>query len=292
MSDSKLGFGGQSGGGDRWGCGRGTGLARCCSPKWAPRSCPSISSSEIAEDAAEEIRAAGGEAMGASADVTDEAGVQRLFDETIDRFGRVDTLINNVGNMRGHKPSQIVGHGLGVLGSLRGAEPQEHISLLPGRRPRHDRQPDQGRDREHRLPQRPSRLGPTGALRGGESRSHAVHQDPRRRARTPRYQSQLRRPGLDQRAAGKDPSPPVANGRDGEVRYPWGGLSEPEDIAGIAVALASDLASFVTGQIVMCDGGLACTSSRPSDAGQHRDEAEGLRREVRLGRARAPQGQP
>ena len=29
------------------------------------------------------------------------------------------------------------------------------------------------------------------------------------------------------------------------------------------MALASDLASFVTGQIVMCDGGLACTSSRP-----------------------------
>jgi len=45
---------------------------------------------------------------------------------------------------------------------------------------------------------------------------------------------------------------------------PLGRIASPEDIAGAVVMLASDLAGFVTGQTVMCDGGVSCTSQRPS----------------------------
>ena len=53
-----------------------------------------------AEAAAERIEAAGaGEAMAVEADITDEAAVQAMVDATVDRFGRVDILINNAAVM-------------------------------------------------------------------------------------------------------------------------------------------------------------------------------------------------
>jgi enoyl-[acyl-carrier protein] reductase III len=37
-------------------------------------------------------------------------------------------------------------------------------------------------------------------------------------------------------------------------------MGEPEDVAGAAVWLASDLARFVTGQVIRVDGGLSLAS--------------------------------
>jgi glucose 1-dehydrogenase len=48
----------------------------------------------------EEIRSAGGTAIGVQADVSDEAQVQRMFDEVVSSFGSVDILVNNAGLQR------------------------------------------------------------------------------------------------------------------------------------------------------------------------------------------------
>jgi 3-oxoacyl-[acyl-carrier protein] reductase len=48
----------------------------------------------------EEIRAAGGQAEIASADVTDEAAVAALVARALERFGRIDILVNNAGITR------------------------------------------------------------------------------------------------------------------------------------------------------------------------------------------------
>jgi NAD(P)-dependent dehydrogenase (short-subunit alcohol dehydrogenase family) len=53
-----------------------------------------------AAEAAAEIVAAGGEAIADSSDVSTEAGAQALVAAAIDRFGRLDVLINNAGIMR------------------------------------------------------------------------------------------------------------------------------------------------------------------------------------------------
>jgi 3-oxoacyl-[acyl-carrier protein] reductase len=53
-----------------------------------------------AEAVADDIRAAGGEAIVAQADVGDSAAVASLFDRAIEAFGGVDVVVNNAGIMK------------------------------------------------------------------------------------------------------------------------------------------------------------------------------------------------
>lgn len=52
-------------------------------------------SMDLAEGVAQEIRGAGGEAIAIQGDVTREDDVQKLVDQTVAAFGRVDILVNN-----------------------------------------------------------------------------------------------------------------------------------------------------------------------------------------------------
>ncbi|MGL4880604.1 MAG: 3-oxoacyl-[acyl-carrier-protein] reductase [Waterburya sp.] len=54
-------------------------------------------SSEAAEAIAQEIKAAGGEAIAIQADVSQSAEVDNLIKQTLDNFGRIDVLVNNAG---------------------------------------------------------------------------------------------------------------------------------------------------------------------------------------------------
>lgn len=54
---------------------------------------------DLAAEVVREIEAAGGEAVAVQADVSNSADVQRLVDETMARFGRIDILMNNAGVM-------------------------------------------------------------------------------------------------------------------------------------------------------------------------------------------------
>ncbi len=49
------------------------------------------------ESVAEECRGLGAEAVAVEADVTDEQAVRRVAQEALDRFGRIDTWVNNAG---------------------------------------------------------------------------------------------------------------------------------------------------------------------------------------------------
>jgi 3-oxoacyl-[acyl-carrier protein] reductase len=53
---------------------------------------------ERAEAVAAEIEAAGGTALAIQGDVTDHAGVKAMVSRAIERFGRIDVLVNNAGN--------------------------------------------------------------------------------------------------------------------------------------------------------------------------------------------------
>jgi NAD(P)-dependent dehydrogenase (short-subunit alcohol dehydrogenase family) len=78
------------------GSGRGIGraIASLFAAEGARITVTARSADEI-ESAAEEIRAAGGEAIAVRGEVTDEADVSRVVEETVDRFGQIDILVNN-----------------------------------------------------------------------------------------------------------------------------------------------------------------------------------------------------
>lgn len=54
-------------------------------------------SSDAAEVTAQEITTAGGEAIALQADVSQNAEVENLIKQTLDKFGRIDVLVNNAG---------------------------------------------------------------------------------------------------------------------------------------------------------------------------------------------------
>ena len=54
-------------------------------------------SSEAADKAVKDIKDMGGEAISNGSSVTDKAGVQKLVDDTMSAFGRIDVLVNNAG---------------------------------------------------------------------------------------------------------------------------------------------------------------------------------------------------
>jgi NAD(P)-dependent dehydrogenase (short-subunit alcohol dehydrogenase family) len=58
------------------------------------------SSLSSAEEVVAEIEAAGGEAVANGADVKDQAAVQAMVADAIERWGRIDVLINNAGVLR------------------------------------------------------------------------------------------------------------------------------------------------------------------------------------------------
>lgn len=57
-------------------------------------------SSEAAERVVDEIKAAGGQAIANGSSVSDRDGAEKLIQDAIDAFGRVDILINNAGILR------------------------------------------------------------------------------------------------------------------------------------------------------------------------------------------------
>ena len=57
---------------------------------------------DAVRQAADEMQAAGRDVFGVQADITRQEDVDRLFAETLERFGRLDVLVNNAGrSMRG-----------------------------------------------------------------------------------------------------------------------------------------------------------------------------------------------
>jgi NAD(P)-dependent dehydrogenase (short-subunit alcohol dehydrogenase family) len=83
--------------------GAGAGLGRAHAHGLAARGATVVVndvSLEAAQKVVDEIIAAGGKAIGAAASVSDFDQVQAMVDETVQRFGRIDMLINNAGILR------------------------------------------------------------------------------------------------------------------------------------------------------------------------------------------------
>ena len=77
------------------------GIGRAIAEPLATQGCKVvIADVQGAEETAEEMRQAGGEALGLSVDVTQADSVEKMVADTQDKYGRLDILVNNAGITR------------------------------------------------------------------------------------------------------------------------------------------------------------------------------------------------
>ena len=107
--------------------GAGGGLGRCHALELARRGAKVVindlggsmdgtgGNSEAAEAVVAEIKAMGGEAIANGSSVNDEAGVQKMIDDTMAAFGRIDILICNAGILRDKSFSKMTNEDINLV---------------------------------------------------------------------------------------------------------------------------------------------------------------------------------
>ena len=199
---------------------------------------------------AAEIAAAGGQAVAASVDVTDASSVAAMVAETLERFGRVDVLVNNAGITRDQlmvrmKPEDwdaVVRTNLTAAVTCTQAVLRSMIKQRGGR-----------------IISISSVVGQAGnagqanyaaAKAGliGFSKSLALEVASRG------VTVNVVAPGLIETDMTR--ALPEEARKTWAEKIPLGRVGAPEDVAGAVCFLASDEASYITGQIIAVNGGM------------------------------------
>ena len=231
--------------------GAGKGIGRSIAQRFAGAGCKVIANDIDADSVAETasiINAAGGEALGVVADVSDSASVNAMIDQGVEAFGTINILVNNAGiispmlhcfdadeawwrriidvNLTGHF---IVSHPIARMMAKNGGG--SIINMSSG-----------GATRAHRS------FTAYDATKGGiEALTRAMALD-------------LGPYGI--RVNALMPGSIDTHGLDLDQRklrgenVPLGRIGEAHDMTGAALFLASDDASYITGDIIKVDGGM------------------------------------
>ena len=215
---------------------------------------------ESCEATVERVRAAGSEGLAITADATDEADCDRMVAETLKHFGRIDILVNSVGG------------GAGKV--LHPAEdyPRSDWDWIMELNVRSTILPTQATVRAMIKAGRGGRILNISSVRAnlGINAGYSAYVAAKGAisSLTRQWATEWARYGIHVNAIMPTfvDTPQIASlladpaFRAGIVsRIPLGRVGETRDLAGPAIFLCSDAASFVTGQVLGIDGGLTAT---------------------------------
>jgi NAD(P)-dependent dehydrogenase (short-subunit alcohol dehydrogenase family) len=237
--------------------GGGTGLGREISLNLARRGAKVVLASRSPEhlDAvAAEIKAFGGEAMTFPLDVRDPTKVQEMVDKTVERFGRVDVLVNNAAGNFVIPAEKLTPNGwnavIGIV--LNGTW---YCSSAVGKQ-----MIKQGSGSIVNIVANYASSGAPGVIHSGAAKAGVLNMTRSLAVEWGQYGIRVNAlaPGaMVTSAASKNlgyDTPEVQE----KIRksIPLGRLTSAEEMAAYAVFLASDQAAYITGDVMTADGGL------------------------------------
>jgi 3-oxoacyl-[acyl-carrier protein] reductase len=202
-----------------------------------------------AELVVQRIREAGGEAFEVEADVSNRSEADMLVDEAVERFGRLDIVVNNAGIWRGAPVEEISdGEWAETIGVNLSGPFHVTRSAVP-----HLRQSSGSI----------VNVSSTAGQRGEAGHSHYAASKGGLISFTKSLAVELAGSGVRTNCVAPgwvetDMTKEVLSGPERERierEIPLGRVARPEEIAADVVFLASDLASFVNGEVVNVNGG-------------------------------------
>jgi 3-oxoacyl-[acyl-carrier protein] reductase len=203
-----------------------------------------------ADETVAAIVGAEGQAVAIQADVSQPADVDRLFKETIDRFGKIDILVNNAGITRDNLLLRMKDEDFDAVldTNLRGLFLCTRAALRPMTRARYGRIINI--TSVVGLMGNPGQANYAAAKAGIIGFTKSVAREMASRSITanaiaPGYIETELTGVLDEKLRGAILE-----------AIPLGRLGTPEDVAGLVCFLASDAASYITGQTLTVDGGM------------------------------------
>ncbi len=212
---------------------------------------------ETAEETARLIAGAGGEAMAVQADVTDEARVRAAVEATVARWGALDTLFNNAGIMP-HQDRSVLDMDTALWDQIyainvRGAAlcckyAIPHLIAAGG-------------GAVVNMSSFVALMGSANAQEGyGASRGAIIAFTCSLAVQFGRHNVRANAlcPGPVETAHVRAFFADEAARQRRLDRIPLGRFGRPEDVAELALYLASDAASWLTGQAIALDGGISC----------------------------------
>lgn len=228
----------------------------------------------LIEQTAEEIRELGGRALAIPTDATKRDQVQRMVEAALLEFGRIDVLVNNAGGARGIdvNPVELI-RGQRLRKAWDWTDEEWHtsidISLTTAFNCSQAVAPHMTQVRRGNIINFSSGAGMR-AIQGNfaycSAKAGVMGLTKALAGTWARYGIRVNCivPGFVPGREYRSEWPEGELAKRGRF-IPLGRLGEPEEVANVALFLASDASEYITGEVFICDGGIMAAGYAPTD---------------------------